>query len=560
MKRIFWVGLILVLLIQPFLFASSINDISEIGVGARPLGMGKAQLGLVSDNSSIYLNPAGLSEIDRFNVLTMSTRLLREVDYLTFAFSYPVWEGTAGLGIISSSVGAIPITTINAFGTPEASGDQASYGSQVFHFSYGMDLNRVTNMDILKPLRIGTSVKYYMQNITGNSASLSQANGSGIDLDLGVKYIVTKWISLGFMAQNFLPSSFGGSFKWAGSGLEESIPAVLKAGVGLKLWGKDAPFQVQAQEMFIACDTDVYYGVRRPNLWHLGLEWWPVEILALRIGIDQAEEVSEGNWVRQNNLTTGVGLTYGGFSFDYAYHQFGSLTENASHFFSIGYVGDMRADLIRRRKKRRRKPPVIFTEILPEPAIKTFKDVEEDYWARRPIEYLATLGIFSGFPDGSFKPEAPITRAEIAALLVNAKEYPLIRTETEMFSDLPHGHWAESHIRAAIERGLIGGYPTGKFEPNRYVSRAEGVVILTKFADLHVEEIVPEKPFPDVKTSHWAAREIYAAKHNDLLRYLAGKKFEPEKKITRAEVAEIISKTKFGRDKIREFLLYRQKS
>jgi hypothetical protein len=190
--------------------------------------------------------------------------------------------------------------------------------------------------------------------------------------------------------------------------------------------------------------------------------------------------------------------------------------------------------------------------------VKTFQDVPEDYWARRPIEYLATLQIFGGFPDGTFKPESPINRAELAVLLVNAKELPLVRPTSPMFVDVPSGHWAEKHIAAAVERGYISGYPSGKFNPYKEVSRAEGIVILAKFAGLIVPSKVYERPFPDIPKGHWAAEEIYAAKEAGMLEYLGGKNFEPEKKLTRAEVAEIISKTRFGKEKIKEFLLFRQ--
>ncbi|MBU0687415.1 MAG: S-layer homology domain-containing protein [Candidatus Margulisbacteria bacterium] len=560
MKKIFFGFFLFLLVFNSAALASSIVDITKIGVGARPLGLAKAQTALVSDTSSIFINPAGLSELDRFTLLTMNSKLMQDVDYLTLAFSTPAWGGTVGFAFVSAGVSSIPLSTVSAGGTPEATGDFSSFGSQVFVLSYGIDYGEISSNDFLKRMELGASLKYFMQNFSGVSSSLSGANGTGMDMDLGIKYYLSDWAKMGLTIQNVLPSSLGGTFTWAGSGLSEGISSVINTGIGFKLWGEDAPFQVQAQELFIEFDTEMYYYEKKQSLWHVGMEWWPVEILALRIGVDQQEDQVGGAYGVRNNLTTGVGLNYAGFTFDYAYHQFGGVEENASYFFSIGYLGEDQVEIVERTLKKKGRRPIIFTEVLPAPAVKTFTDVPNNYWARPPIEYLATLKIFDGFPDGTFKPNDPINRAEIAVLLVNAKELPLVRPTASMFSDVPPGHWAERQIKAAVDRGYISGYPSGKFEPYRQITRAEGVIILSKFAGLIIPKKVPEKPFPDIGRNHWAAKEIYAAKVGGLLEYLGGKNFEPDKKLTRAEVAEIISKTRFGKEKIKEFLMYKKES
>jgi hypothetical protein len=518
--------------------------------------MGKAAAGLAADNSAIFLNPAGLAAVKRLNVLTMSAKLLSDVDYITLAVSNPAAVGTVGFSMLSAGVGGIPVTFINGYGSPESTGNSSSYGSKLFILSYALDGKDVSNSDFMKRLKIGGNVKYYLQDFSSAGASFEGASGSGINFDLGLKWALERWVNLGLMLQNALVSTSGGGFTWNNGSSTEQIPTVLKMGIGLKLWGEDAPYQVQAQELLMDVDTDIYTSVSRPNQWHAGLEWWPVEMLAVRLGVDQADDASSGVWGKKNNLTTGIGLTYAGFAFDYAYHQFGNIEENASHFFSISYVGEEKIDALD-RPSRRRSRPTIVTQVLPEPELKTFADVPETFWACRPIEYLATLNIFSGFPDGTFRPEANVSREEMAILLVNAKELPLTRPEKQLFTDVPPGYPSEMYIKAAVDRGYLVGTPSGKFNPRKDLTRAQAVAAVAKFAGLIIPDQISENPFPDVSRKYWAAPEIYAAKVGGLLEYLGGQNFEPDKKVTRAEVAEMISKTKFAQEKIKELLLYR---
>jgi hypothetical protein len=75
-------------------------------------------------------------------------------------------------------------------------------------------------------------------------------------------------------------------------------------------------------------------------LTHLGAEWWIYEFLALRAGLDQASNSESTGLAVDNNLTCGLGLWYGDFGFDYAYHQYGSISDNATHYFSLSYQFD----------------------------------------------------------------------------------------------------------------------------------------------------------------------------------------------------------------------------
>jgi hypothetical protein len=186
--------------------------------------------------------------------------------------------------------------------------------------------------------------------------------------------------------------------------------------------------------------------------------------------------------------------------------------------------------------------------------IKTFADVPEGYWAKQPIEYFATLGIIGGYPDCTYRPEEFLTRAELSALLVKALGIEVSIPEKNPFPDVPGDYWGAKYIVASTERNYMAGYPDGLFRPGKRISRAEAAVIFGRFAGLLEQKGLDARPFPDLSEKHWASPMVYSAKQAGLLDYLQGKDFIPAKDLTRAEAAEILSKTDFGKSKIKDLL------
>lgn len=109
----------------------------------------------------------------------------------------------------------------------------------------------------------------------------------------------------------------------------------------------------------------------------------------------------------------------------------------------------------------------------------SYRDVSEGQWFNNAISTLANAGILSGYPDGTFRPNAPITRAEftkIAASFFERVEY----TIDNPFNDVDDDDWFYKFVMAAYEGGLITGYPEGDFRPNANISRAESVTIVNR--------------------------------------------------------------------------------
>jgi len=102
----------------------------------------------------------------------------------------------------------------------------------------------------------------------------------------------------------------------------------------------------------------------------------------------------------------------------------------------------------------------------------TFADVPATHWAFSAIEFLASAGIVNGRTDGNFHPNDSITRGEFAKIICLAAGLTPVTGGSASFSDTS-GHWAAGYIEAAKTAGLIGGYPDGTFRPNNLITRAE---------------------------------------------------------------------------------------
>ena len=144
-----------------------------------------------------------------------------------------------------------------------------------------------------------------------------------------------------------------------------------------------------------------------------------------------------------------------------------------------------------------------------------FNDVAESDWSQQAIGFMLEKGMIKGYEDGSFRPKAAISRAEFAAMA--ARFDKLVAGTGNPFSDVPAGHWAQGAIDSAAAKGWVTGYPDGSFKPERKITRAEVVNItnkmLDRFADRdfvrsHLAEMIQ---FKDLTEAEWAYFPIMEA-------------------------------------------------
>ena len=168
----------------------------------------------------------------------------------------------------------------------------------------------------------------------------------------------------------------------------------------------------------------------------------------------------------------------------------------------------------------RQEVTVMFSRLLNERPQKgviyrrDYKDIPDDLWSVTAISYMSKLGMVKGYPDGNFMPRAAITRAEFAAM---ATRFADISAGSKTFTDVSQDHWAYDVIQKAAEAGWISGYPDGSFKPDQPITRAEVVAItnrmLNRFADeayvdAHRDKILQ---FKDMKKGMWSYYPVVEA-------------------------------------------------
>lgn len=190
------------------------------------------------------------------------------------------------------------------------------------------------------------------------------------------------------------------------------------------------------------------------------------------------------------------------------------------------------------------------TDPLPSPSIVvpppqaaiSFPDVPAGYWALPFITELSRRGIITGFEDGTFRPEQPLTRAEYAALLEkvlrNANQTPIA------FSDIPAGFWGAQAVDEAVKSGFLKGYPDATFQPNQPISKVQVLLSLANGFQF------PKSANPDAalqvfqdreQIPEWAKPAMAAATESGVVvNYPNRDQLNPNQPTTRAEVAAML--------------------
>ena len=149
-------GLLIVVCLQAAATAEAI-DLSAVGVGARPMGMGRAYTAIADDANAVFANPAGLGTQKNWGLTSMTTKLLDRVEYRMAAAVYPTQYGTIGVGYLSATTPAGYLTTDQA---SLATAPTISYGSSALVLSYGRDLSEVIkNSGSLGKMSVGANFK-----------------------------------------------------------------------------------------------------------------------------------------------------------------------------------------------------------------------------------------------------------------------------------------------------------------------------------------------------------------------------------------------------------------
>lgn len=131
---------------------------------------------------------------------------------------------------------------------------------------------------------------------------------------------------------------------------------------------------------------------------------------------------------------------------------------------------------------------------------------------------MSTKDVLKGYPDGTFKPDAQITRAELAAI-VTRYDQQAWAGQAVNFNDVAPDHWAAGNITRASQNGWVTGYPDGSFKPNQAITRAETVTMVNRMLERYADELyiaaypTVVKQYSDI-SGHWAFYQMHEASNS----------------------------------------------
>lgn len=217
---------------------------------------------------------------------------------------------------------------------------------------------------------------------------------------------------------------------------------------------------------------------------------------------------SAGKWVELENVSVDMAA--------------GRVSGDAVHFTKFAVIA------VKKPVAIPSLPPVLRDDL-------TFKDIS-GHWAEANIKSLVASGAVSGYPDGTFRPDGKITRAEFAAMLVKA--LGLQSQGGKLFSDTA-GHWAGDFISTAAALEIVNGYPEGNFRPDDLINREQMAVMTVKAAGLNWTS--GDLTFADTKDiSGWALEAVAIAAGRGIMKGYPGNLVRPGGNATRAEAVTVI--------------------
>lgn len=182
---------------------------------------------------------------------------------------------------------------------------------------------------------------------------------------------------------------------------------------------------------------------------------------------------------------------------------------------------------------------------------KSFTDIPENHWGKDEIEVLANKLIVAGMTESTFAPNREVTRAEFTALLVRSLGLVADDASETSFDDVDDTAWYAAEVKAAVDAGLVFGYKEdGTFRPNAQISRQEIASLVVRamaytgneveLSDSEVASYLGQ--FEDSDILHWGQEEMAAAIKAKIVHGMNNGKIEPKEDATRAHAAGLIKR------------------
>ncbi|TET64737.1 PorV/PorQ family protein [Candidatus Aerophobetes bacterium] len=254
----------------------------KIGVGARAAAMGEAFTALADDGTSLYWNPAGLTQLEERAFSATYNSWLEGISQGYLSLIFPSSRGTLGFGMNYVDMGKL-----------EA---RDEYGNLIGDFG-ALDIHLFAGYaDKFKNISWGITAGWLEDTIEKDTKTTFLGN-------IGLVYPLSERFTLGTVAQN-IGSKLG----------SDPLPLIFKVGAASKTKTLTVALDIAKPQ-----DNEIYYC--------LGVEWWLRDVLALRVGYKTNQDVGQ-------RVTAGIGYTFGRIRLDYAYVPYGDLGD--THRISLG--------------------------------------------------------------------------------------------------------------------------------------------------------------------------------------------------------------------------------
>lgn len=179
-----------------------------------------------------------------------------------------------------------------------------------------------------------------------------------------------------------------------------------------------------------------------------------------------------------------------------------------------------------------------------------FSDTDK-HWAEKEIKYLSDRDIIGGYPDGTFKPNQPITRAQASSMLVKALKIPLVKNPTIKFKDVTTKSPYYQILATVNEKGILRG-DNGLMKPNEETSRAQMAAILRRSFNLPLDD---QATFVDVVPAHWSFQDVNGIAKKGITGGSNGK-YMPSDSVTRAQFSAFLVRAMDDKMKLSDYKSY----
>lgn len=247
----------------------------------------------------------------------------------------------------------------------------------------------------------------------------------------------------------------------------------------------------------------------------------------IRLLIDEKSLVASADMIEVDTTLRSLAevtpkkLTAHDFDNGIAHIQFKAYSDSPFKFVASGDFGEVKSKSLRAQ---------------------VFRDVDPGHQYATAIRELKAKNVFHGYPDGTFKPEATLNRAESVKILLTGNTISVQKNAPLKFSDVQQGSWFTPYINTAAKLSIVKGYDDGSFKPGNVVSRIEFLKMAILTAGFNPTEDVFRAPYPDAPLGQWYTPFAEFTRANNLLRAQPGNRLAPADPITRGEAADVLYK------------------